>query len=308
MRGGRSGTWTRSSGSLLVAASLVGATVSPAHAQEGVIERTLEGVGRAIEGALARVAGGWNQSVERYDAAAWQEAPDFRWSGRIPAGGSLEIKGVNGAISAEPAGGAEAVVTTEVRARRSDPRSVRIEVVEHDGGVTLCAVYPSPERARENVCAPGTEGRMNTNRNDVEVAFRVLVPAGTPFVARTVNGGIEALDMAGDVRAVTVNGDVEVTTTASAEAETVNGSIEVAMGGSPAARGLSFSTVNGSIRLDIPDDMDAELDARWLNGDLESDLPIMLSGRMGRRSARGALGEGGPLLEISTVNGSIRIR
>lgn len=76
----------------------------------------------------------------------------------------------------------------------------------------------------------------------------------------------------------------------------------------PVGDGLSFSTVNGDITLDLPDDIDAELDASWLNGELDSDLPLMLQGRMGRRSARGTLGDGGPRLEVSTVNGSIRLR
>ena len=292
--------------SAALALACVGA--KPAHAQSGAVERTLERMGRMVEGAMARVGGGWNRSREDYQVASRQEAPGFRWSGQVPAGGSLEIKGVNGAIFAELAEGPEAVVTTEVRGRRSDPGSVRIEVVEHDGGLTLCAVYPSPEGDRENVCAPGSGGRMNTRRNDVEVEFHVRVPAGVPFVARTVNGEVEALDLEGDVTAVTVNGDIDVTTSGVAEAETVNGSIDVAMQAVPAAQGLSFSTVNGSIRLDLPNDVDAELDARWLNGELESDLPIMLSGRMGRRAARGTLGDGGPLLDVSTVNGSIRIR
>ena len=42
-------------------------------------------------------------------------------------------------------------------------------------------------------------------------------------------------------------------------------------------------------------------------GGFESDLPFTLEGRMSRRSARGALGDGGAQIELKTVNGSIRI-
>jgi hypothetical protein len=38
--------------------------------------------------------------------------------------------------------------------RRSDPAEVEIEVVEHAGGVTICAVYPSPG-SRPNECRQG---------------------------------------------------------------------------------------------------------------------------------------------------------
>ncbi len=67
------------------------------------------------------------------------------------------------------------------------------------------------------------------------------------------------------------------------------------------------STVNGSISLDVDDDIDADLEASWLNGDFESDIPFALSGRMSRGQASGVLGDGGADLELSTVNGSIRI-
>ena len=149
---------------------------------------------------------------------------------------------------------------------------------------------------------------MNTSRNDVEVRFRVQVPRGVHFIGRTVNGSVEALELDSDVTLVTVNGDIDVSTSGYAEAETVNGSIEAAMGSTAPGDGLSFSTVNGSISIDVPDDLDADLDASWLNGGLESELPILLDGRMNRRSAQGRLGDGGPPLELATVNGSIRIR
>ena len=53
---------------------------------------------------------------------------------------------------------------------------------------------------------------------------------------------------------------------------------------------------------------DADVHASWLNGGFESDLPFTLDGRIGKRSARGILGDGGPELELQTVNGSISIR
>jgi hypothetical protein len=274
-----------------------------ASAQSIGLDTAVERVSSAIDRA---VGGAFGQSP-RGEASREQEAQSFEWAGRVPAGGSLEIKGVNGAIIVERASGSEAAVSTTARGRRSDASSVRIEMIEHDGGLTFCAVYPSAEDERENFCGAGSEGRMNTNRNDVEVEFRVQVPAGVRFVGRTVNGDVEALALESDVQLVTVNGDLEVSTSGYAEAETVNGSIEASMERAP-ADGLSFSTVNGDITLDLPDDIDAELDASWLNGELDSALPVMLQGRMGRRSARGTLGDGGPRLEVSTVNGSIRLR
>lgn len=231
----------------------------------------------------------------------------YTWRGEVPAGGTLEIKGVNGAIRAEAASGSEAVVTTTFQGKRSDPASVRIERVEHAGGVTFCAMYPTPSGEAPNSCEPGEGGRMNTRDNDVEVEFTVAVPRDVPFRGRTVNGSVRATDLASDADVGTVNGSVDVSTVGAARAKTVNGSIDVRMGGA-LRDDATFETVNGRISLDLPDDLDADLDVRWLNGGLESDLPITIRGRMGRGRASGTLGSGGPMLRVKTVNGSIRIR
>src|SRR6478672_5583694 len=106
-------------------------------------------------------------------------AQDFQWRGSIPQGQTIEIKGVNGDIRAEPAGGNDVEVVAEKHARRDDPSQVQIQVLPHSGGVTICAVYPSPSNsARPNECQPGSGGRMNVSNNDVTVRFIVRVPAG----------------------------------------------------------------------------------------------------------------------------------
>src|SRR5262245_15790892 len=87
-------------------------------------------------------------------------ADDFSWKGALGRGAVLEIKGVNGGIDATAASGAEAEVTAFKRARRSNPDEVEIKVVEHSGGVTICAVYPS-HGGRANTCEPGEGGHMN---------------------------------------------------------------------------------------------------------------------------------------------------
>ena len=81
-------------------------------------------------------------------------AQDFQWKGRIAAGKWLEVKGVNGDVRATAAAGAEAEVTAAKTARRSEPESVEIVVLEHDDGVTICAVYPTPPRASGSAAPP----------------------------------------------------------------------------------------------------------------------------------------------------------
>jgi hypothetical protein len=235
-------------------------------------------------------------------------ADSFRWQGRVAAGQTIEVKGVNGRIEAAPGGGSEVEVRASKRARRSNPESVEVRVVEHGGGVTICAVYPTPPGERANECAPGEGGRMSTRDNDVQVDFVVSVPSGVNFVGRTVNGEIEARDLPGDAEAHTVNGGVTVAAAGHTVARTVNGSIDARMGRADWTGEAEFSTVNGAITLSLPSDAAAEVDARTVNGAIETDFPLQVSGRVSRRRMNGTIGGGGRKLMLETVNGGIHLR
>ena len=236
-------------------------------------------------------------------------AQDFNWHGRLAAGKRLEVKGVNGDVRAVLSSGAEAVVNARKHSRRSDPDEVKIEVVESDDGITICAVYPTPPRARrENSCEPGDHWSSNTENNDVTVDFDVQVPAGIEFNGQTVNGEMSAEGLKGDVRASTVNGSVRVSTTGLAEASTVNGSVYAQMGRADWTNDLEFSTVNGGITLILPGKLDTELRANTVNGDIETDWPLTITGRFSQRRLRGTIGAGGRGLTLSTMNGEIRLK
>jgi hypothetical protein len=234
---------------------------------------------------------------------------DFSWHKRMTAGQTLEIKGVNGNVTATFADGDEAEVTATKRGRRSDPEDVKIQVVESSDGVTICAVYPTPRNARQdNECAQGRGGHMNTENNDVTVNFTVKVPRGVRYAPRTVNGEIRAAALKSDVVASTVNGSVRISTTGKAEATTVNGDIDASMGNADWEDDVSFSTVNGGITLDLPSEVNAVLRASTVNGDISTDFPVTVQGRVGPRKVSGTLGRGGHELELETVNGSIALR
>jgi hypothetical protein len=231
----------------------------------------------------------------------------FDWSGTVASGKAVEIKGINGGIEASGSSGREVVVTAVKKGRHSDPASVRIEVVEHPGGVTICAVYPSAG-GQANECAPGSSGRMNNRDNDVSVEFHVEVPAGVRFVGRTVNGGIEARGIQADAEVHTVNGGVEVEAAGTARAETVNGGITARLGRADWTGTLDLKTVNGGIDVYLPADAAADVKAGTVNGDIETEFPLTVKGKIGRRRLQGSIGGGGRLLQIETVNGGIGLR
>jgi DUF4097 and DUF4098 domain-containing protein YvlB len=237
---------------------------------------------------------------------AGAQTQDFQWRGRVTSGQTLEIKGINGDVRAVASLTGDAEVTAVKSARRSNPADVRIEVVPHAGGVTICAVYPSPD-SEPNRCEPGATSRSRTQNNDTTVRFDVQVPAGVNFIGHTVNGSVEAESLNGDAEGYTVNGSVKLSTTGLAIAKTVNGSINATMGRADWTNGAKFSTVNGGITLHVPSYLSAELNASTLNGEIETDFPITVTGEVSRRRLRGTIGSGGQELNLSTVNGSIKL-
>jgi len=220
-------------------------------------------------------------------SSAPEQARDFQWSGTLRQDESIEVRGVNGSIRVLPSDDGMVRVEATRYGRRSDPESVRIEMVEHDGGVTICAVYPDPPGFRPmNSCRPGG-GDVNVQNNDVKVDFLIWVPAGVRFDGKTVNGSIRADGLRSDVQVATVNGRLNIETT---------GFVSDA------------ATVNGDIDLVLPVGLNAVFHATMVNGRVESDFPILVTGRISRRNVSGTIGNGGPDLRVSTVNGTIRLR
>lgn len=232
----------------------------------------------------------------------------WSWHKAVPAGRAIEIKGINGDITATAAAGNEVEVVARKSARRDDPASVRIEVVEHAGGVTICALYPNVRGKPANECLPGAGGRSSSRNNDVEVDFEVRVPGGVRFTGNTVNGSVRATGLSADVQANTVNGSVRVSTAGLAEARTVNGSIDVRMGRANWDDTLEFQTVNGGISIELPENVDAEVSASTVNGSMSSDWPMTMRGRWSPRHMNGRIGRGGRELALQTVNGDIELR
>jgi hypothetical protein len=241
-------------------------------------------------------------------AAAQQKSDDsFHWTGTIAAGRTLRIQDVNGSIRATGTSSKEASVSALRRSKKSDPRSVEIRV-QQDGDLTIiCAVWPNQQDA------DGCDERSHNDndhgsRNDVDVEFTVSVPAGVKFEGRTVNGSVAAGGLVADAEVASVNGDVSLATRGTGSAETVNGNVRLTMGTSSWTGDLEVKTVNGSVTVEMPTPANLDVRANTLNGDISSDFPMTIQGKMSPRSMRGTIGNGGPRLELSTVNGPIELK
>ncbi len=120
--------------------------------------------------------------------------------------------------------------------------------------------------------------------NDVSVDFTVRVPKAVRFVARTVNGLVEAKSLEADTEAHTVNGNVRLSTAGAAQGETVNGSITASMGKITSA--AKFSTVNGAITLEMPSRTGARVHANTVNGGINTDFGLPVHGAVPEQAGR----------------------
>ena len=232
-------------------------------------------------------------------------ADDFHWRGVVARGKVLEIRGINGDVSASAASGNEAEVVGVKTSRDGKPAKVEVRVVQSADGVTICTVY-RPEQT-EGCDESRDRHRNHDEHDDVTVTFTVKVPAGVRFVGRTVNGGIAARDLDADVQVATVNGSAEASSRGFVEATTVNGSVRVKMGRTDWKGSLDLTTVNGDVTVELPGSPSMDVRGSTLNGSFETDFPLTVSGRFGPRRLNGTLGSGGRRLTLTTVNGSIHL-
>jgi hypothetical protein len=143
---------------------------------------------------------------------AQDQGRDFHWTGKLGADQVVEIKNINGLIEAQ-AGSGDAV---QVTAEKSGPKAeqVNIQVVPHNDGVTICAIYPSGLfGGSSGPCEPGSRWHSsNVHSDNTKVHFLVRMPRNLRFLAQNVNGDIRAEDLGRFVRVSTVNGSIRIAT------------------------------------------------------------------------------------------------
>ena len=246
-------------------------------------------------------------------AAQSTERDAFTWEGRIPQGRWIIVRNLNGGVRVERGSGDRVEVTATKRWRRGDPDDVRIEVNpsgERDGSMVVCALWNERTECDDRRYNSSSRNNRNDNdRNDVSVDFVVRVPPGVRVNVNTVNGDVAVAGATSEVIANTVNGDARAETSGGpARVHTVNGSINARMRTLDDADDLDFSTVNGSVTVEVPPSFGGQVEMSTVNGDISTDFPATLSGRISPRNLRLTVGDGSRRLKLRTVNGSIDLR
>jgi DUF4097 and DUF4098 domain-containing protein YvlB len=233
-------------------------------------------------------------------ALAANETEVFDRTIPLPAGARFALTNVNGSIAVEGWDRQAVEIHAVKTARQSaaDLALVRIDIDSEPGRVSVSTIYPQNQD------------------NDIEVSvdYTVRVPRRVALAQlQTVNGAVRVSGVEGQGELRSVNGDIDVLASAGGfSARTTNGEIHVellrlAAPNAPSSNPMALETVNGSVALALPPNVAATVDARSLNGDFHSDLPMSLLSAYSPRGVRGRLGAGGVPIRLRTVNGAIRV-
>jgi hypothetical protein len=143
-------------------------------------------------------------------------------------------------------------------------------------------------------------------------SFELQVPQNSDLTLNTRNGSMAIHDFRGSADFRAVNGSVTLNAVnGDIRGETTNGSLNVSLSGNRwEGAGLDLRTVNGAVRLYVPESYSAVLETGTVHGGLDFDVPVTVQGRLpSRRNNRltATLGQGGSTIRVTTTNGGVSL-
>jgi DUF4097 and DUF4098 domain-containing protein YvlB len=186
---------------------------------------------------------------------------------------------------------------------------VRARLQANAGSSQRAQEIASEVRVETRPGSASSSGPRTVRNEGWSVSYEVFVPRRTDLRLESVNGGIRASDVNGEIHVSTTNGGIDLSgISGSVRGSSTNGGITVQLAGrSWNGEGLDLRTTNGGVRLTIPDGFAANLEASTVNGGVTSEIPLTVQGRIGR-NVNAEINGGGPRIRLRTTNGGISIR
>jgi len=151
------------------------------------------------------------------------------------------------------------------------------------------------------------EGNVNLHTGDGKIEIAGL--KGQMDV-RSGDGAEELNDLDGKLHATTGDGHIQANGRFDElDVKTGDGGVDVrAVGGSTLVANWHLETGDGSVSLELPPNLSADVDLHTGDGHIDLDMPITTEGKIRTNEIRGKLNGGGSLLTIRTGDGSIHLR
>jgi DUF4097 and DUF4098 domain-containing protein YvlB len=151
------------------------------------------------------------------------------------------------------------------------------------------------------------EGRVNLRTGDGKIEVAGLKG---DMDLHTGDGSINLDGVDGKLHATTGDGHIQANGRFDELGlKTGDGHVDVrAKNGSALAASWRLETGDGSVSLEVPGDLAADVDLHTSDGHIDLDMPVTTEGKIRQNEIRGKLNGGGSLLTIRTGDGSIHLR
>ncbi|HVT91762.1 MAG TPA: DUF4097 family beta strand repeat-containing protein [Bryobacteraceae bacterium] len=214
----------------------------------------------------------------------------------MPASGQLDIDGgVNGGVSVKGWSHPDILVRSRVQTNAED---------DGDARRLASGIRVNASGSRISAEGPTDAG----HERGWGVSFEVFVPSRTDVSIKTHNGGIRIAGVNGRIRFDAVNGGVRLTRlSGDVEGRTTNGGLHLELAGArwDGAK-CDVSTTNGGVKILVPSNYSAHLEAGTTNGGMRVGFPVTVHGELNHRLSVD-LGQGGALVRAVTTNGGVSI-
>ena len=151
------------------------------------------------------------------------------------------------------------------------------------------------------------EGRVDLHTGDGKIE---LANFQGEMQLRSGDGSQEIDSVDGKLHATTGDGHIRANGRFDElELKTGDGRVEArALGGSRVATSWRLETGDGSVSLELPDGLAADVELHTGDGHIDLDMPVTTEGKLRENEVHGKLNGGGNLLVIHTGDGSIHLR
>jgi DUF4097 and DUF4098 domain-containing protein YvlB len=227
-------------------------------------------------------------------SAEAQVTQDFHRTVPLSSTGRVSLENINGNVTVTGWDRNEVQIDAVKKARDQQKLDeARIEVDANSDSVEIKTKYP--------------EG--HTNNNPATVTYELHVPrlAHLDHI-NLVNGSLEVSQVNGEIDANLVNGKTDLhELSGRLNISAINGTITANFRTLENVKDIRLKSVNGAINLGLPASPNAEVSASTVNGGIYTDFPLQVKGKFMGHHLDGTLGSGGTRIELSNVNGSVRI-
>lgn len=223
------------------------------------------------------------------------ERDEIRQSYQLTARAQVKVSGINGKVEIETSNSNTADVYIVRSARtREDLEYRKIEISQTPNSLTI--------RGESD------KGNWRGRRGDVRQRVILKLPRQVELNVSGVNGYVNVGEVDGEVRVSGINGGVEVAQALGyADISGINGKVRVVVA-RLGEKGMHVSGINGGIELQFADQLNAELNVSGINGDVIADVPnVVVQGRINRNNFHARIGAGGAPINVSGVNGKLRL-